>query len=407
MLNSLLWIIPLVLAVSAKAAPSLSEVTNVTRELAGPDEKHPKPVTLEDVIGELGKRYPELRDNFVLMHDSRSRQYASYEFPRVISHATNGQFTMAFNGEAGQKGYDELEMFEFNAVKDEFRFQRIQFRRGRADVKEVNESRCLGCHGRDPRPNWESYNVWPGAYPRTDHHQVGEKYNFEWKGVDHAGFDSFYTNQNGKGRYAFLNPAAVDSQFVVGKYSKEYRRARPSHYTQLVGPMNYRRVARLLRATPDFDKYQYAIAAALYDCPNIEAYLPKDYAPKQTYEWYLADTAKEFHGDVNHYHFEHDEGTFAKFRFVIEGRGISMAQWSTNFRGTPYAFVTPGGDPSGFILGYLMEKDDALKPYRVWNIVEDKDYGVTTAFTHPWTGNTEVQNRPACEGLLRKSQEAY
>ncbi len=389
----------LLVSLSASARPTLSETTQIAVDLKDR-------ATVEAVTTELGKRYPELRQNFVLMHESQSRQAASYEFPRVISHTKDAQFTMAFNGEEGTKGNLELEMFEFDKATATFSFQRIQFHPGKAAVPQpVNEALCQKCHGKDLRPNWESYSRWPGAYPDTDTVLNGDKYHFGWKSVEHEAFDSFYTKQMGRGRYRFLDQDAVDAQFVIGKGNGGYHRVAPSHYTQIVAYLNYQRVARLLRATPDFARYQYAIAAALYDCPDFDEYLPADTTPHRTYAWYLTDTTKRFKGDINAFHHEHDYTQFAKFRYVLEGRGISLAKWSMNFRGNPYSFVTPGGSAAGFIVGLLMEQDDALKPYRVWNITNDSSYSITTNFSETWTGDSVKQNQPACDGLLKKSRE--
>ena len=96
-------LLSLLLSVSAGAGPSLKEASEIA---VGLGDK----ATIEAVTKELGARYPELRQQFVLMHESKSRQAASYEFPRVISHTKDARFTMAFNGEPGSQAHDELEM---------------------------------------------------------------------------------------------------------------------------------------------------------------------------------------------------------------------------------------------------------------------------------------------------------
>ena len=63
---------------------------------------------------------------------------------------------------------------------------------------------------------------------------------------------------------------------------------------------------------------------------------------------------------------------------------------------------TPGGTPSGFIAGLLMELDPSLEPYRVWSLSGGGYYGeaaVTTDFVKPWTGSMDDMVRDTCGGL--------
>src|SRR4051812_3054958 len=161
----------------ALAAPSLESIDALARG----------ETSLDALIEKIGETYPELRRGAILMHDSLSRQAASYEYPRVIAFTPDARFILAFNGDPKAEGHDELEMIEFGpraattarpSYRPEgFRFQRIHFAPGHAgEPGQVNEPRCLKCHGVDPRPNWESYDVWEGTYFHDDYERSGERF---------------------------------------------------------------------------------------------------------------------------------------------------------------------------------------------------------------------------------------
>ncbi len=400
-------------SVKGRATPTLESVAQLAT----------RTTSLEEVVTELGKAYPELRENFVLMHESKSRQRASYEFPRVISHLNNGRFVMAFNSDPALQGYDELEMLEFatqapqripegfakNYESEGFRFRRIIFdshQRKAPEVRPINEALCQGCHGHanDLRPNWESYSIWEGAYPRTDFAHPGEKYRFGYRTDDHDGFDLFYTRQAGRGRFAFLR--GLEAQFVNGHPSEKYGlgRVAPSQFTQTMGYLNYRRVAHRILESTDYQAYRFAILGGLYNCEEYQAFFPPNFETTHSLQWYLDSTEKSFNDDENRFHLDGDYEGMGKLRYVMEGRNQSMFKWSMSFRRSPYSFVTPGGSMEGFIAGVMMEYDRELTPYRVFDIIEDKNYGHTTEFSLEWTGSMRTQTKSVCDALKEKSR---
>ncbi|HEX4923939.1 MAG TPA: hypothetical protein VFV50_07630, partial [Bdellovibrionales bacterium] len=125
---------------------------------------------LEQVLAALT---PEYRSEFVLMYSSRSVQDASFQNPRVIFFGSDASFITAFNGDPMQRGYDRLEIIQFRKSQRRFEFREIVFRKGQApEISRPNPPKCLICHQSparmdvDPRPNWEPYNRWPGAYEK-------------------------------------------------------------------------------------------------------------------------------------------------------------------------------------------------------------------------------------------------
>lgn len=130
---------------------------------------------LEDVLPLLPD---ELRSHYSLMRDSRSLQGATDVDPRVIMYGRNARLTCTFNGDSNQRGFDTIECFQFRDATDSFDFRQIQFPTGKNGLTHVEYSEsnrsvdkkisCSFCHGADPRPNWDSYSHWPGAYGADD-----------------------------------------------------------------------------------------------------------------------------------------------------------------------------------------------------------------------------------------------
>jgi hypothetical protein len=146
--------------------------------------------TYEDLVGliqghgirsveELLAALPDdLRSSYVLLHDSRSLQGASAEYPRVILFGLDARLTCAFAGDPSLPGFDSLECFQFREPTSSFDFRQIRFPTsdnglGAVAFSSSNQStdgkiQYTQCHGADPRPNWDAYDQWPGAYGAED-----------------------------------------------------------------------------------------------------------------------------------------------------------------------------------------------------------------------------------------------
>ena len=136
---------------------------------------------VEQVLGALPAAF---RSGYVLMHDSRGLQDATYDKPRAILFGDDARLTCAFNGYSSQRGFDTLECFQFRERERRFDFRQIRFPTeanglSRVEFSASNETtdgkiRCSACHGADPRPNWDSYDRWPGAYGTSDDELEGD-----------------------------------------------------------------------------------------------------------------------------------------------------------------------------------------------------------------------------------------
>lgn len=114
-------------------------------------------------------------EHYVLMYRSRSLQQSSYLHPRAILFGKSSRFILTFNGNPKHRGYNNLEMIQYREKEHRWEFREIEFIEGeKPRFSNANPAKCLECHqspkrqGVDPRPNWEPYNFWPGAYASVD-----------------------------------------------------------------------------------------------------------------------------------------------------------------------------------------------------------------------------------------------
>ncbi len=134
--------------------------------------------SIEELLPLLPQDY---RSEFTLMHDSLSLQPSTFESPRVIMTGPRATLVIAFSSDPEAFRYNVLEIIQFRedgAPGDPpnpatpargFEFREIVFSDldppGPPAFGPANPPLCFSCHGgSDPRPNWEVYSQWPGAY---------------------------------------------------------------------------------------------------------------------------------------------------------------------------------------------------------------------------------------------------
>lgn len=220
--------------------------------------------SLESVLPELPR---EFREGYTLMHDSLSLQSASFEEPRVIMFGADASLTCTFNGDPAQVGHDTLECFQFRARERAFDFREIRFPTRSNGLDRVafsardrsadGQVRCSSCHGDDPRPNWDPYDVWPGAYGALD----------DALGSDVDAYLAYAAKRAEHPRYRWLiqdaaNPTAPYAPGQVGQIEK-----RPNlRFSEAAGRMNALRARRLFEAKLGREK-TLAFAVAALACP--------------------------------------------------------------------------------------------------------------------------------------------
>ncbi len=229
--------------------------------------------------------------NYVLMYRSRSLQEASPLFPRAIVFGRSARFIMAFNGHVKQKGFSQLEIIQFRQATHRWEFREITFFDEKPPTfSAANPAKCLECHQSprrttvDPRPNWEPYNFWPGAYGSVDS---------TIEPVLKADYEKYVS---GKSSYLYdpLSRFLPQDLVLIGEQALEKQNLKkfeeqikpsndrykhlsafnlrsPLSFTKATTILNMRRVARLIKQDLGelFDVYKYALLGlGHYEAPS-------------------------------------------------------------------------------------------------------------------------------------------
>ncbi len=360
--------------------------------------------SIETVLPELKKRDPSMFSEYILMYGSRSLQGSSFQSPRALLVTKHAELIVSFNGESSQKGFHQLEVMFFDKKKNNFNFQEISFLDGKASFSEINPKKCLACHqsphraGVDPRPNWEPYNVWPGAYNSVSH--ISEVTNPSYKAGAHhladgtkedsppmgSRYNHFLAQQLAREeeeadqfvrvtspnhpRYKHLTPltqfnwAGIPNYFdniPVGKFPNNM----PVRLTQSLAYLNARRLGRMIQSDYPviFEKYKYAILTAA-QCGKLPL-------PPQKMLWHQQQLRKNFVPEDQIL----QKPAFAKiemaFDFIFKAYGVDTADWSMDFNTNgSFAMSAKFGIPGGTSL-----TNEALAGglQEVWQIPEFKN----------------------------------
>jgi hypothetical protein len=254
--------------------------------------------TIEGLLPLLPDEY---RERYTLIHSSRSLQGASPEFPRVIAFGRSAELTLAFNGDPDDVGHEFLETAEFDRTTRRFVYREIHFGGGRPQASAANPPLCLGCHRADPRPNWDGYLLWPGAFGAEDDrmfYKTGETDPSLYP-ADKALLRRYLTNA-GTGRYKHLVEFKGYSQapeptphFPDGGLDYFASGRHNLGLTVALGALNAERLARKIAETPAARPYRYALLAALScgrtqvpdELADLASYLPAEVASSFPESW--------------------------------------------------------------------------------------------------------------------------
>lgn len=302
-----------------------------------------------------------LRAHFALVFRSRSLQQASLANPRVILFGDDARFVVTFNGQADQRGFDSLEVMEYDDQESRFEFREIKFPggatpTGRVLVSEPDPAKCGACHGHPARPIWDTHPSWPGAF--------GEQYHAPLGQAEQDGLDLFLSAQPTHPRFQALknvrifadpNTFAPTAKFLYSGTETEPPNAALS---RLFGALNARSIAHELASAPTFATYRYALLGALSkDCGSIGDYFSEAFfaelAPglASFAERSRRVTAQQLdlkrlrlltgaHGLP--FRPSSDVEQLVPFRYLVEALlGVSTAQWTLALEKDTYDFSSP------------------------------------------------------------------
>jgi hypothetical protein len=152
-----------------------------------------------------------------------------------------------------------LEVVEWQEASKSFEFHEIEFpegRNGAVKISSPNPHKCMGCHmGPDPRPNWESYFHWPGAYGGNDDQLSGDLI----EGESLERLNKFIEMASSRPRYRWLDSLAEGYQ----QTSVRDRRVHNIDITRALMRLNASRVADRIAHSVHYRDLKYAVVKSL------------------------------------------------------------------------------------------------------------------------------------------------
>lgn len=419
--HAMRFLIPFLFALSSQAAPPLNEGAaqaaplKTDYSMGNYGYKPGSNMNLEklvEVIQSGGARdvpaalalfkaaAPEYFENFVLIYRSQSLQESSFQAPRVLLFDPSGEFVVTFNGNPKHRGHNKLELMQFRGDTLKFEFREIDFTPSGPKLSEANPKTCLQCHqsatrvGVDPRPNWEPYNVWPGAYG-SDSGRLWARNSYE---ADKLRGDDRIMVEEQPREYAELTQfwnvtRPADRRYSLLETPKKARTEKGVNFdeiahqsvsfTDILSNLSLRRMVRLAQTDNPtaYERVKYSLVH-LYRCENLAMSdterlgliervnaqgifrLSKEKVQPPTYSagGPSEDGYNRADGDYRIVtppaRWEH---TFSEqLTLLFESQGVSTLDWSTDFgtRGR-FAFTERFGRPSNLrVMRFLAEEQE-------------------------------------------------
>lgn len=233
-----------------------------------------------------------IRSNYLLVHSSQSAQNSSPQNPRVVLFDKGSQnqpvkYAITFNGDPAHLGYQNLEIisFDINApAQKQIKFREIQFNpsTGKSHISKENPDKCMSCHKSNStiaRPFWDAVSFFPTVYGQSG--IKGTKSNrpdeakdlkdFIQRSKDHPRYQKLI------GLEKHLKYSCTSEQISSKKCfeSSESLVAANDAFAARLAIINRRRIGVLIKETPDYKAYRFAILATLVDCPQITKMVPE------------------------------------------------------------------------------------------------------------------------------------
>lgn len=220
----------------------------------------------------------DLRANFTLVHKSRSIQDASPENPRALLFGSTAKLVLSFNGDPTQRGHQAIEMLSFDDITKKFELRELKFDgSSRPVLSEANPHRCTLCHDSTPRPLWQEYRNWQGAFGADDDFLGYTNEAIAKMGVVGQTEDPRYTTAMkfrakavNHPRYKWLGWKKDDVCFPYhckeDNFDKSLANSPNTRLTQLLGTNQAQAIAARASQSPNFKDFKYTLAWGLM-CP--------------------------------------------------------------------------------------------------------------------------------------------
>jgi hypothetical protein len=317
--------------------------------------------TIEGVLACLPK---DFREYNVMVYDSKGTGHSSYEFPRVIFYGDNGKFVVAVYTDPKEDGFFEMETISFSENESASTLRDLIFDPEAQELPKAsgrNPEECLVCHKTDPRPNWNDYAFWPGAFGSVDDNPSKETSGMEVRWLNQhrlsrSGRMSFIENFDA----LFDREEGETDRFHSGRV-KSLPNARFAHKLM---ELNAKRIARKIMNHPKYNELRYLFLGISMACPDIVDKPAVKWNKKVASDWAkFYEVSKKEHSQS---YIKNPEGTvftdnsvIVPLRFLFAQENLDTSDWSLGFK-DEWKFSNPAAGFYEGITRELMKKDSAL-----------------------------------------------
>jgi len=359
-----------------------------------------------DSIEELVPLLPKaLRGNFTFVYDSRSPFHDSISplAPRVVMFTDDARLVLTFTGDPAKPGYNLLETMTFDDDSASFRFRAYLLPAGARGGwrPDAAASDCTACHGKDPRPIYDSYPLWPGFYGSV----LDTFFNDRLGRRELANYRAFLAGPAKTGVYRtllfrpgssvtpYLDPKTVHHH-TVELDPKGFPFVPDARLGMALTELNRKRIYRKLAAAPGFAGQEKRLLAELLDCRGAPK--PSRALMNQIYASLVAENAarlKRLGGrpsDPNQVIYGMEELEFVEALSAVDDvarrAGADRSDWSMAMEPGSLSFFD--GILSGIhkkksyymkedliieILDHLRQRDPSFAPYFSSQLVYARD----------------------------------
>lgn len=375
---------------SGQTQPATRTPYEQVLSILAPGNGKAPPANVEQVVQALPD---ELRSNFTFVYDSRSTHRSSVDpsFPRVVLFTTDGKLMLAFTGNPKRPGYDQIEAIHFDDRTSSFHTSRFilgdaiqrdpSLKDDAAQNGTLDQYECTRCHGRDVRPIFDSYSLWPGFYGSLAD-------NLSRDNQERRDYLQFLATSAKTGVYRHLKfrSGSSTTPYDDGKRRLSLAESLNWHPNERLGdaltPLNWQRIVRKLAAQGEtYRRLRYPLLAGILSCTAIPISREFDHSIKLALD---LENSRRFERagidaegpDSDRFLMQelvlHIPQSVAEVAYAAKALGVSRADWSMSFEPSSLGFFDGVLTPEtlyikeDFVTAMLRElaaTDKAFAPY--------------------------------------------
>lgn len=333
----------------------------------------------------LQKLPSSFHKNYTLIHSSLSLHGSSFERPRAVLFNEDASTIITFNGDASQEAGSMIELMTYDKENRTYAFHEIEF--SEKVIVHENPAKCLTCHGTTPRPIWDHYNKWEGAYGADDDRLTLEEKNH---------LDQFILSARTHPRYQVLQDLEKvykPSHDSIRNGMTERVMGQPNRFfTMKLYQQQFQKMAVEIKSRPQFQELSPLIAyftGKCYSSPRSGYGDGGNINPTMTLPLLLKEMRNGRHPDYSNFNPEH------ALDYFFKKLGVNTDEWFLNSRNlSTYRVMKDGSDRTHEQWAARLFKGTDYESLFQFHVV---DYQVMAPLL------ASLKSRESCDDLLMKS----